>query len=736
MRRHADQGAALILVVLMTLLLLAGLLVTTMKLGLSSRQTTTDQARTLTAQYAAESSFAAARSRLRDIQTILSNNNPATLEVKKGTTSTDMRRHAERFCQGSSANAWVSAPEFYEEGSKEKKYPDAEKCVFDRRGSPGADQFSVLAEFVTPAAYQLLPAEEQPRRTDGESLKGWWKRELTETVTLEAKGKGKGQGGSSKVGSYRILPFQVVQLTPGRFRFYLSVVQSDARGQTSSARADRVVLGQNSTRSLWWFEVSNTLNSDVLLTNHHRSRGNAQPNVNFVDQVFEGSVHTNEKFLFHSTSKAQFKGTVTSAGCTDLPEAGMPLSGKCTRVAGVYVGEGNPIEMPKFTLAQIREKIPKDVKFAPPESGSQTPNPNFDANYRALPENANDQQAAAKAGGLLVGNAVGIELKVGDAQGNVLTSYDTTTRQWNEEAVRPVYQYISLMKPGTCRWTGEYEWADTYNSRTGRYEPTADWNATPAERRDTQIAGGRLRYYRETQVCSAPMPDPEQQYRADKDGNLQKYDTRSGTWKDQGRKFNGVIYGDKIDSLRGPPRVGGDKTGDLSKMPPALASFSQIMIAAEKDVRIDSDLVMSQTPCTFEEVEKRTCSRERRRATNVLGILSQQGDVILSGNTPDNLNLHASLMASTGEVHAEDHDTRLRQGDVTLIGNLVENWYGAFGTVGRNPTGYGRNFTYDQRFAEGTLPPAAPVSPTWAVDDARQAGQSLDDLLWAQVARP
>ena len=41
-----------------------------MKLGVSSRQTTSDQARTLAAQYAAESSLAAARSRLRDIQTL------------------------------------------------------------------------------------------------------------------------------------------------------------------------------------------------------------------------------------------------------------------------------------------------------------------------------------------------------------------------------------------------------------------------------------------------------------------------------------------------------------------------------------------------------------------------------------------------------------------------------------------------------------------------------------------
>ncbi|MDX5024813.1 hypothetical protein SHY67_11445, partial [Streptococcus suis] len=76
------------------------------------------------------------------------------------------------------------------------------------------------------------------------------------------------------------------------------------------------------------------------------------------------------------------------------------------------------------------------------------------------------------------------------------------------------------------------------------------------------------------------------------------------------------------------------------------------------------------------------------------------------------LNIHAAMIASSGEVTAQNFSNRLPQGDVRLIGSLIENWYGAFGLVG-DKAGYGREFTYDQRLKEGITPPFFPVSPRW-----------------------
>lgn len=71
--RQPTAGAAVILVVLLTLLLLAGILSASLRLSLSSRQNTADQTAALGAQYAAESQVALAESRFRDIQRLLTN---------------------------------------------------------------------------------------------------------------------------------------------------------------------------------------------------------------------------------------------------------------------------------------------------------------------------------------------------------------------------------------------------------------------------------------------------------------------------------------------------------------------------------------------------------------------------------------------------------------------------------------------------------------------------------------
>ncbi|MDO4262593.1 MAG: hypothetical protein Q4C67_00160 [Deinococcus sp.] len=72
LKSRATAGAAAILVVLFTLILLAAILVVSSRLSLSSLQTNADQASTLEAQYAAESNMNYARSVLSDLQAMMS----------------------------------------------------------------------------------------------------------------------------------------------------------------------------------------------------------------------------------------------------------------------------------------------------------------------------------------------------------------------------------------------------------------------------------------------------------------------------------------------------------------------------------------------------------------------------------------------------------------------------------------------------------------------------------------
>ena len=105
----------------------------------------------------------------------------------------------------------------------------------------------------------------------------------------------------------------------------------------------------------------------------------------------------------------------------------------------------------------------------------------------------------------------------------------------------------------------------------------------------------------------------------------------------------------------------------LDKAPPALASFAKITLAASGDIGIASDLTVSETPCTFSETKAtQPCTRN---PGNVLGIYSQNGNVIVRTTTPRNVNIHAAIMASTGQATVENYNSRPQSGSVKLIGS-------------------------------------------------------------------
>ena len=249
-------------------------------------------------------------------------------------------------------------------------------------------------------------------------------------------------------------------------------------------------------------------------------------------------------------------------------------------------------------------------------------------------------------------------------------------------------------------------------------------------------------------------------YRVGADKVLQQQNTAGvwGTVPDPGypvpRPFNGTIFSEKsIKDLSGPGRNvkkkkhdddddedgkdGKDKDPDPKDARPALAPFSQITVSAEaSNIEISGDLILSDGRCT-DDLDK--CTKDGIvPPSNVLGVYSQKGSVVINTKAPKDLQIHAMLMSSEGEVTVDKYTDTARgpRGDVTLVGGMVENWYGAFGTsIGSSTkvSGYGRDFTHDRRFQNaGFTPPFFPTSPSWLLSDGGEARLNLGEFLIQQ----
>lgn len=229
----------------------------------------------------------------------------------------------------------------------------------------------------------------------------------------------------------------------------------------------------------------------------------------------------------------------------------------------------------------------------------------------------------------------------------------------------------------------------------------------------------------------AEAPNSES-YRITETGTLQRL-SPSGTWLTFNSEFNGVIYAEQfIQRLEGPDRL----TGNPLAAAPAIASYSQLTIVANQGVRITGHLRYEQPPCAGVPVRNQDRSVtptlcDNLAAQNVLGILSPTDDILIGNDhadpelqAPNDLELHASLMASSGSIRVEGYQERgsfrVDRGIAYVLGGLIQDSYGAFGTFGGSGRrGYNRAFTYDPRFEAGMTPPYFPTLSTEAVTDAQ-----------------
>ncbi|WP_309569805.1 hypothetical protein [Deinococcus sp.] len=152
-------------------------------------------------------------------------------------------------------------------------------------------------------------------------------------------------------------------------------------------------------------------------------------------------------------------------------------------------------------------------------------------------------------------------------------------------------------------------------------------------------------------------------------------------------------------------------------------------MAASGDVNVTSSLTYTDPPCSGQNTATAPAPCDNLNATNILGVYSSAGNINLishrscsggDGTCPslgENPEIDAILMASQGAVQVQGFDQGAPLGGVKLLGGVIENYYGAFGQFNASGTthGYGRNFVYDQRTADGHAPPAFPTQQDWTI---------------------
>ncbi|MBM3246525.1 MAG: DUF4900 domain-containing protein [Candidatus Omnitrophica bacterium] len=170
--------------------------------------------------------------------------------------------------------------------------------------------------------------------------------------------------------------------------------------------------------------------------------------------------------------------------------------------------------------------------------------------------------------------------------------------------------------------------------------------------------------------------------------------------------------------------------GSISNFSGNVQSDTQLTVASNSDISISNHIMYE----SFTPDDVGTSENELSVAgfTNLLGIVTWNGNVRISTGAPNNLNIHAVVMAAgrNGVFTVDNYNSGAPRGVVTLLGGAITDFYGAFGTFsGSNPvSGYGRNFVYDSRMLGGMAPPYFPTITSFDANVSDANGDGVDDL--------
>ncbi len=164
--------------------------------------------------------------------------------------------------------------------------------------------------------------------------------------------------------------------------------------------------------------------------------------------------------------------------------------------------------------------------------------------------------------------------------------------------------------------------------------------------------------------------------------------------------------------------------GAVNSLSGLVQKDSQVTVSSQSDIVISNHITYEEyNPSQGVPGQAGYVPPNADGKTNLLGILSWGGDVMIGTSAPNDINIHGSVMARNGIFTVDDYANRCYGnpvggcGTATLLGGAITDFYGAFGTFwsanGNPRSGYGRNFVYDERMAQGTAPPYFPSMRTF-----------------------
>ncbi|MBF0331399.1 MAG: DUF4900 domain-containing protein [Candidatus Omnitrophica bacterium] len=171
--------------------------------------------------------------------------------------------------------------------------------------------------------------------------------------------------------------------------------------------------------------------------------------------------------------------------------------------------------------------------------------------------------------------------------------------------------------------------------------------------------------------------------------------------------------------------------GNITSLAGTVQRDTELTVASSNDITITNNIRYSDySPGSGTPGNANYVPPSASAATNLLGIVSWNGDVNIANTAPDNIDIHGTIMAQSGVFQVDSYDNGDIKGVATLLGGVITNDYGAFGqfnsTTGATVSGYGRNFIYDERMQAGSAPPYFPSLATFIAF----TNDITDKLVW------
>jgi len=157
--------------------------------------------------------------------------------------------------------------------------------------------------------------------------------------------------------------------------------------------------------------------------------------------------------------------------------------------------------------------------------------------------------------------------------------------------------------------------------------------------------------------------------------------------------------------------------GSVTSLSGTIQRDTELTVSCENNAIITDNIIYTEyTPASGTPGTAGYVAPSADGYTNLFGIVAWGGDIRIGTSAPNDLNIHGVMMARNG-VFTVDYYNGMPRGNVTLLGGVITQFYGAFGlfnaSSGSQLSGYGRNFNYDARMMKGKSPPYFPTMKTF-----------------------